>query len=158
MDLLEKIAQQTYTVSSLKRRCRILKEYFEKKTFGGDLEIQVLDADKDWLASLMNEPTENFTSKNFYAEMDQLNKRLESLPPLTIYLAFEMPDNEIAALAQNIRASLNSNLIFLDLRKDPNLIGGLAMVYKGIYKDYSVRKKIDEQREQILTEIKRYVS
>jgi hypothetical protein len=64
MDLLNLIAQNTYTTTALKRRSRVLKEYFEKKAFGSNLELRFIEEDKAWLNSLPNEISTQLAGKN----------------------------------------------------------------------------------------------
>ncbi len=157
MNLLDTVATNTFTISDLKRRVRVLKEYLEKKIFGGNLKIELVSQDSLWLNSLTNIGTVVDT-KNFYQQMADLAKAVSALSPLIIYLAFDPPDEVISKLALDLRKILNSNLIFLDIKKDPGLLGGSAFVYKGIYKDYSLRAKLEQNKEKILLEIKRGIA
>lgn len=156
MDLLSIIATNTYTISDLKRRVRILKEYLEKKLFGGDPQL-IKPEDQTWLASLP-ESLNDLNSKTFYAQIEDLNKKISKLTPLTVYLSFEMPPLEIAKLASSIRTTIKDPTTFLDIKKDPNLIGGASFVFHGIYRDYSLRKTLENQRDQVLMEMRKYVS
>ncbi len=157
MDLLQIIAQQTYTLSDLKRRARVLKEYLDKKAYGGALEIQSLEEDKTWIASI-DSLVSQIDPKSVNKEISTLNDAIAKLTPITVYLAFEMPAAEMTKLTTEIRTILKSPTAFLDIKKDPNLLGGIAFVYKGVYKDYSLRKVVEDQKEVVLGEMRRYVS
>lgn len=157
MDLLTIIAANTFRVSDLKRRARVIKEYLESKLFGGASKPQFNPEDQAWLATLP-ETLNTLDSKSFYKLMEELNKKIVKLTPLTVYLAFEMPEPELAKLALNVRTTLNSPTTFLDIKIDHNLVGGASFSYKGVYRDYSLRKSLENQRDKILTEMRRYIS
>jgi F0F1-type ATP synthase delta subunit len=87
-----------------------------------------------------------------------LDSKINKVNIVTVYLAFEMPNEEIVKLAQNIRTTLKSTVTFLEIKKDANLLAGMALVYKGVYKDYSLRKKLEDQKEKLIMEMRRYIS
>lgn len=155
MEILNIILANTYTLISLKKRFRILKEYLEKEIFGGDIKLELSVEDQTWLNSLPRSLLTPPDQKTFSATMEQLGKLIGDIEPLVVYVAFDMPGDELASLTQYIRKMLNSPLYLLDVKKDPNLIAGAAFVYKGVYKDYSLKSKIEQNKEKILLEFKR---
>lgn len=154
MDLLSQIATNTYTISSLKKRVRILREFFERKFFGGSSNPLTTE-DQNWVASLPQQLTVLLNKDNLYNLFDHLTKQIDEIKPLVVYVAFDLPNTEVTALAQKVRGILNSPLTFLEIKKDLMLICGAAFVYKGVYKDYSIKSRIEKDKERILTEFRR---
>ena len=154
MDLLDTILTNTYTMQDLHHRLRILKLYFETKQFGGKFEFS--PEDLAWLNSLGEDFFSKFTKENFYNNFLELEKKISLLIPLIIYLSFEPAKEQIELIGLWIKKNLTQKLLF-EIKIDPGLIGGVALVYKGVYKDYSLRSKIQEQNETILTEFKKYI-
>lgn len=155
MEILNIILANTYTLISLKKRFRILKEYLEKEIFGGDIKLELSIEDQTWLNSLPKSLLAPPDQRTFTATMEQLGKRISAIEPLVLYVTFDMPGDQLSTLTVYIRKLLNSPLCLLDIKKDPNLIAGAALVYKGVYKDYSLKSKIEQNKEKILLEFQR---
>lgn len=152
--ILEKIIQSTYTLTDLYKKIRILKKYLISKFFdpnqlGNQQTIdQDLNSELDWLKSLGDEFYSQFNSQNVYQMFEELERKVESISPLTIYLGFEPPKEEIANIGLWLRKNTKGNDIF-DLKLDYGLIGGCALVKNGTYKDYSLKNKLKENTNQI---------
>ena len=72
-----------------------------------------------------------------------------------VYTPVIIPDETIPELGQKIRATFGT--VLFELRFDPDLIGGCALVWKGVYKDYSLRAKIAEKHKEILEGFKSFL-
>ncbi len=155
MELLNIISANAYTIIGLKKRVRILKEYLEKQFFGGSVNLNLSPEDQFWLNSLPRTLLASFNKDNFYKAVEQLNEQITSIKPLVLYIAFDMPDPQLALLTQYIRKNLSTPLLFLEVKQNPILIAGAAFVYKGVYKDYSLKGRIEQNKEKILLEFKR---
>lgn len=71
---------------------------------------------------------------------------IEKIPELVIFSAFPVTDEIFVDLGRKARSLFGKNL-FIDLKVDVGLIGGAALVWKGQYKDYSLKAKFEEQKE-----------
>ena len=40
---------------------------------------------------------------------------------------------------------------------DPRLIAGAALVWKGVYRDYSLRAKLEQKRQELLEEFRKFL-
>ena len=154
MDILDTILTNTYTTADLHHRLRILKLYFETKQFGGKFEFS--PEDLAWLNSLGEDFFSKFTKENFYNNFLELEKKVSLLTPLIIYLSFEPESLQIESINSWLKKNLSQNILF-DIKIDRELLGGAVLVYKGVYKDYSLRAKIQEQSGTILQEFKKYI-
>ena len=66
-----------------------------------------------------------------------------------IFIPFELPEEGMAALGQRMRRLFGKNFL-AEIKLDPNLLAGAALVWDGVYKDYSLREKIEDNRERII--------
>ncbi len=157
-EVLNTILQNTYSLTSLKHRLRILKSNLLKTFFGGENQNLKLTAqDLNWLKSLPENFYQKFTKDNIYQILSDLEKRIHSLPSLTMYLTFEPDDVTLTQLGSVTRKTFNSPSLILDIKLDPNLIAGAALVWKGVYKDYSLRAKIEGRKLEIFEGFKKFL-
>ncbi len=158
-DILTIVLQNTYSLSQLKTRLRVLKSNLLKTFFGGAQDLSggtLSTTDLNWLQSLPPIFYQKFTKDNVYQIFTSLEKTILSLPVLTAYLTFE-PDNiSLSQLGAAARKNFFPNLL-LDIKLDPNLIAGTALVWKGVYKDYSLKSKLEARKEEILQEFKKFL-
>lgn len=156
-DILAVILQDTYSLTQLKSRLRILKSNLLKTFFGSqEADIPIHPQDLDWLKSLPPTFYQNFNKDNVYKIFVDIEAQIPKLPILTMYLVFE-PDfitlNQIGAFTRQTFFPL----LLLDVKLNPGLIAGTALVWKGIYKDYSVKAKIEQRKEEILQGFKKFL-
>ncbi|TSC64744.1 MAG: Uncharacterized protein G01um101493_28 [Microgenomates group bacterium Gr01-1014_93] len=156
MDILDTILTNTYTIHDLRHRARILKSHLENKLFAQGSNENLPAEDIAWLDSLGDDFLKYFTKENLYSTFKDLQEKVDKITPLIIYLSFEVDIAQIEGISQWIRKNLANKLIF-EIKYDPAIIGGAAFTYKGVYRDYSLRSKIQQNSEIILTEFKKYI-
>ena len=157
-EVLETILKDTYTVNKLKLRLRILKSYFLKALFGGEAEKEALDqSELNWLNSVPPFFYQKFNKDNVYALFKQAEDKINQLLPVVVYLPFEANDQSIAQIGQFARITFNNTSLLLDIKHDPGLIAGCALVWNGVYRDYSLRAKIEERKAAILQSFKKFL-
>lgn len=156
MNILNIILANTYTLPDLKHRLRILRAYLEDRVFGN--KNQVFESqDENWLNSLPLDLLNQFNKDNLTSLLENLEQQINELHPLVLYLSFEPDQNTITSISSWIRQNLSQKPV-LEIKYDPSLIGGCALVKEGIYKDYSIKAKIEEQKDLILQEFKKYIT
>lgn len=154
--ILETILKNTYTLTLLKHRLRILKSYLLNQLFGAN--GQALAApDLAWLKSLPANFYQQFTKDNVYQIFAVGENYLNQIEPLILYLPFEVDDQAQVLLGESVRQTFSKPGMVLDIKYDPTLIAGCALVWKGVYKDYSLRAKIDQKKEEILEGFKKFL-
>ena len=156
-DALNTILKDTYGLSQLKRRLLILKSQLLIKFFGGQSSEPITETDSKWLKSLPSEFLNGFNKDNVYKIFEDSEKTLTFLKPVTIYLTFEPDDTSIASIGSYAKKAFSNPLLLLDIKYDPNLIAGAALVWKGVYRDYSLRSRIDERKLAILESFKKFL-
>lgn len=157
-DTLAIILKDTYSLSQLKHRMRILKANLLKTFFGGENNqaSNLTAQDLSWLQSLPENFYKKFTKDNVYQILTDLDKTASSLPTLTMYLTFEPDETALSQIGSTARKTFSLPLL-LDIKLDPNLIAGVALVWKGVYRDYSLRAKIEGRKAEIIDGFKKFL-
>ena len=155
-NILNTILNDTYTISSVKHKLNILKSYLLQNLFGSQAQKEWEAKDLIWLKSLPPSLYQKFNKDNIYNIFFELEKQIDSFKLLTIYLTFEPDDNTLAQIGTRVRNTFNKSLI-LDIKYDPRLIAGTALVWNGVYKDYSLRQKLQEKKMMILDSFKKFL-
>lgn len=156
MNLFDQILEDTYTQTDALRRLRLIKYLATAKLFGSskEKEEETLAEDSAWL-STQDKTLALLTRENVYQETETASDKILSIKPLIVYLPFELLYQEVQKLGQHLRTTYGKNFL-VEVKIDPNLIAGCALVWKGVYKDYSLRQKIQEQKEKILQVFRSY--
>lgn len=156
-NLLDIFLTNTYSVQQARHRLLILKNHLESNFFNSETgQTEHTPEDIEWLETLPTEFYQQFTPTTIYQVMTQLEKDLKSIKPLTIYIAFDLPNTEAARLGKWIRKTFHPQMVF-ETRIDPSLLAGCALSWNGIYHDYSLRSQIEQNKSRILTSIKRFI-
>lgn len=155
--ILEAILKDTFTLTQFKTRVRLLKNYLLKTFFGGEIQsLQPSIQDLTWLKSLSPSFYQKFNKDNVYSEFSSLEQESSKLKILTIYITFEADDDSLRQTGIFARKMFGSSML-LDIKLNPNLIGGAALVWKGVYRDYSVLSKIEAKKAEILESFKKFL-
>lgn len=159
-EILSTILKDTYSVTSLKHRLRILNSYFLKTFFGeteAAVDIPLSTQDSNWLKSLPESFYQKFNKDNVYEIFAGLEKEMENLKILNLYLTFEPDELTLSQIGFSARKTFNLSLLLLDIKVDPNLIAGTALVWKGVRRDYSLKAKLEEKRQDLSEEFRRFL-
>lgn len=154
---LQKILENTFTLSRLKHRLHALREYVSHQIFAKGETSGIETADLKWLNSLGNPFFLNFSRDNFDGIFKNLEDYLKNCRPLIIYLAFEPTEELLQTIGLYLRKNFTKYPIF-DAKVDPELIAGAALSFNGVYKDYSLRVKINNEKEKILANFKKFLT
>jgi len=68
---------------------------------------------------------------------------VEKLPLATITLAISLPKEEIPQLGQWFRREVDPQVL-LEIKKDPQIIGGCQIIWQGFEGDFSLRRKFEK--------------
>lgn len=156
--ILDTILKDIYAFNRLRHCLRVLKSYFVKSFFGEEKETETLSPqDVNWLSSLPKDFYQTFNKDNVYQIFENLETAISQLQVLIIYLSFETNDQTIIQIGSFARSIFNSPRLILDTKYDPNLIAGCALTWKGVYRDYSLKVKIAQQKSEILESFKKFL-
>lgn len=156
-EILNTLLKDTFTLTLVKHRLRILKNNLLTKHFGSETPAEQLsNEDQNWLNSLPPAFFQKFTKDNVYQIFEQIEAKINSMPLLLIYLPFEATDQAVFQIGSFIRQNFTSLSLF-DIKFNPNLIAGCALSFRGIYRDYSLKAKIEERKSQILESFRKFL-
>lgn len=140
------LLKDTYSTQQLRSRLRALKNYFDEKFFGQNQTLN--KEDQDWIKNLNSDFLNQFTKINTAEKLEDLQKEINNLAPLIVYIAYEIPKEHVEKIGVWLRENVNPKLIF-EIKLDPNLIGGIALSKGGVYKDYSLRARIEANKVRL---------
>lgn len=165
-DLVSQFLKTTYTKHQALTRFRILSDFLNFRLFTGNSTISETDSvseqfnkfkktydrdiERDLKFFLELDPGffERFKKDNVNTLLPELNKAINTDQICLVYLPFEIPEPEIEKLGlwfKNI-----SPLQLIEIKYDGGLLGGVALSYKGIYKDFSLRERIKKNQTKII--------
>lgn len=156
--LLNFILNSNYTLNQALRRLHLLKDFLVIKLYTTDKKDvlgDISEEDNRWLSSLDEQFLQQFNKKNLYQSFQAAEEEIKKIQPLIVYVPFELPEAEAAKIGQNLRQDYGSNFM-MEVKLDPSLIAGVSLTWNGIYKDYSLRKRITDNREVILNSLKSF--
>lgn len=154
-NLLDNILAKTYTQTEALSRLHALKNLLVVELFGHkDSHPSAVHAQEtSWLVSLGKDFYKHFNKNNVYKIFDSLESEIKQIKPLVVFLPFELPEEGITVLGQRLRKLFGKRFL-AEIKIDPTLLGGAAFVWNGVYKDYSIRKKIEDNKERIIKMLK----
>lgn len=157
-DIFTAILKSTYTKSDFSHRVEILRTYLEiymyspeeKITLSSFLKNNIVNEQDSAVLTSIGDKFLNFQSRESAHDLIMdLKIGLGNLPILTVYLPFKPEFAEIAKLGIWCRENIDANLL-IDLRLERHVMGGCALVWKGVYRDYSLHYYIEKNRDKIL--------
>lgn len=156
-EILAAILKDTYSLSQLKHRLRILKNNLLQNFFGKSGEGSTSPEELSWLKTLPPAFYQKFTKDNVYEIFSGLDSGALKLNTLTLYLSFTPDDSTIAEIGSFARKSFGTPALLLDIKLDPRLIAGTALSWKGVYKDYSLRAQLTVKKQELWEEFKKFL-
>lgn len=156
-EILTTILKNTFSLTQFNSRVKLLKSNLLKIFFGGNGDGNLPAMQAEWLKSLPESFYQKFNKDNVYNIFSALEKMGAKLPILTIYLTFEPDDVTLSQLGLFSRKTFGFLTLLLDIKIDPKLAAGCALVWKGVYRDYSLHAKIEEKRNEISQEFKKFL-
>jgi F0F1-type ATP synthase delta subunit len=143
-DELKTVEQATYSIGDKGNDPEALMAYVKDK-------ISYKTYTK--LQALIERNMVNFRDVNqLHMFFDQAHKQIMNIPRLQIQIAIEANDSLITAIYSWVKREVH-DVVFLELITKPALIGGCVIVYEGMYKDYSVKYKLESDPKKVFEPI-----
>lgn len=156
-EILQIILQNTFTKLALKHRLRALKSHLEKGLYGAQTsQPSPTTEDIQYLATLPKDLFGKFNKDNLSSTFARTEDLVNKLPTLTMYLPFETDDVINLQIGSFARITFGK-IIILETKYDPTLIAGCAFSWNGIYKDYSLKARLEERKADILESFKKFI-
>ena len=83
-------------------------------------------------------------SRQLQQFVQEIKAELNNLPTISIYLAIDPTEEVVKAISRWFTDNLSLKVL-LSITVSPTLIGGIQILYKGLIRDYSLRKTLDGQ-------------
>ncbi|MBI2593628.1 F0F1 ATP synthase subunit delta [Candidatus Daviesbacteria bacterium] len=164
---LNEILKDTFTLESFKKRARVLKLILEKKIFKSEDQSEdgqlpetgkiSLNEEEQWASNFDEKILGQVNADNFRELFKVTDQFISDTTSLTIYFVFTADETQIKEIGEWLRRSLNNPNLIFDVKVDAGLIGGCAIAYKGVYKDYSLKAKISQNKEKLMEEFRKYL-
>jgi hypothetical protein len=167
--LLETILTNTYSTADLRNRLTLLREFLEDYFFTPHEHPNLIFSLNEFFVRKEESRDEfnalnawgygfysQFTKENLYPTLDSIEKNGMSLPTVTLFLPFAPMLYETPRLGKWLRSNVNPRAL-MEVKIDVSLIGGCAVSYKGIYRDYSLKYYLLRSKAAILKVIGEYV-
>jgi len=147
--LVQELCANTYTVGDMRRRLGLLQEGAELALFNDETTDPVTAikaaikerGTEDDVAAVTTWGTEmfsQFTAATIREHISTLQKAVDALPIMTLYIPVAFPESELATMSAWGREECAPQLLF-DVRVDPQVAGGCAFVWNDTYHDFSFK-------------------
>lgn len=77
------------------------------------------------------------------AQLNQFKKKISEVPTITLTFAYEPSAGTVKKICSWLSTNLDHRML-LDVEVDEEIMGGVMFTYKGLYRDFSVRKKFND--------------
>lgn len=155
-NLLDILLKDTYTLSQLKHKLKIIKSQLSQKFFGGGALEPLTPKDSTWFSALPENFLGEFNKDNLSLILTYFSNQINKMETLTIYLSFDAGGDILDQIGIKTRTTFGK-IMLLDVKYNPALIAGCAISWKGIYKDYSLHSRIGERKLAILQSFKKFL-
>ncbi|GAF70006.1 unnamed protein product [marine sediment metagenome] len=131
----------------------LLNSFFEEREPGQTgFDYALKNKVRAWLSSILSEElSKEGVDTEFFLE--ELKKKLTTFKILKLDLAFEPTEAVIERMSLFARKNISEDVL-LEINHLPNLIGGAVIIYEGEYRDFSLKKPVEEEfrknREEIM--------
>lgn len=155
------ITEQVATLGEVNKAFRCLKASCESSIYESDPKAVPTKTTGDTLydpeeqiyqqlaEKIARELKENgLTAQNFRALFEGLRSKIEKSNKLIVYLAFVADKRQQSELVATAKLSIHEKFM-IDFKYDPDLVAGCAFVWKGQYRDYSLRQRIRANQEPL---------
>lgn len=165
MDNLSPFTKNIYTKQEALRNLSLFTDFLTSLLFGGQPQntkaaikkFAQNQSDLDWLNSIDENFIAQFNQQNFKSGLQEIEKKLKDSKTILIDLPIDLPKEYITQVGQYLRDKLNLNY-FMEIKINPSLIAGAAIGFNGVYKDYSVKGKIADNKTTIINIFKTFLS
>lgn len=157
-----------YTTEDAHTVLELIKEFLEFFFFSEHVEVShseivktfikkknVSDAEADMLKALPAQFWETITRENMYEQIDTFAKTFNSLPRIVLYVPTKLPYGEVKKVGQWMHLNVAKDLL-MDIKVDPEAVGGCKLAWKGVYHDFSLRYFIKKHKRELVSMMREY--
>lgn len=157
-------ARNTFSTTDLYRRADLLQRFLEHIFFSSEANDgdrvrrfrafysdanDELRHDIEAIAQWGDEVFNSFTIKNVYERIEALKNIVKDFPSLTLYVPVPLTSVQLEPIGVWCRGHILSGLM-LDIKIDPTVVGGCALVYNNTYHDISFSYFVEKERQALV--------
>lgn len=167
-ELLSAMMHDSYTEQVFRHRLAILQEILEMKLYSRNAHTskEMLlsayfaehEAAKDHQAWFMKQDSalyESFTAQNLYELLSEIREAFNGLPVLTLYVPIALPPDTVTSIGMWVRREVDTHAV-LHVVVEPDLAAGCALVWKGVYHDFSFRYLLRQHEQELVKYIREH--
>jgi len=155
-DFLPTILATSYTKSDILRRIHLLRGFLESVHFKKSSDTlrdylvskNASKEDIDILSQWNVQPKGPFGKADVYKTIESLLGGIKNLPIMTLFVPFEPDGTAVEKIGSWVRKELSPQSI-VDLRLDPDAVGGARLAWNGTYGDYSLSRILQQEKATI---------
>lgn len=152
--ILDELLKDAYTLEEFRKKYQVFKKGVEAKLYHkDDSEQTTSEAEGESMDKLVSE----IKSGDFVRVTEYIEDFMRNHEALAIYFVFMPEKAQIKDIGNWLRTNLKNPRQIFQVKVDPALIGGCAIAYKGVYKDYSLKAKIAANKEKIVSEFRKNI-
>lgn len=167
---LKHFHSQSYTITDLHRRLRLMQEVLESVLYDQPQQLRVSplidrikqsvhtlaeEADEALLLSLDEAVWNDFTPATVTARLTKVRDEADQLPVMKLYVPVHFADKQLAPIAEWARSEVAPGLLF-EVTVDPKVVGGCAFVYKDTHFDWSLKRYLRAKKGMITSLLNAY--
>lgn len=107
----------------------------------------------DILISIVTKPATQAEQIALKRELNELQTKLHACKSIRLTIAFQPDDTTLSFFSDWIKKNVRPDLL-IDLQFDKSIVGGMQLIYGGVYKDFTVKKNLTNrfqiQRDEII--------
>lgn len=158
--ILDELLKDTFTLEVLRKRYQVLKrkiegDIYHQKDDVSNSEHEEKNSD-DGLDGFDKSILRDVKGSDYSKVSEYIENFIKNLEALSIYFVFVPDEKQIKEVGTWLRGNLKNPRLIFQVKVDPALIGGCAIAYKGVYKDYSLRSRIGENKSKLIEEFRKY--
>lgn len=151
--ILDKLLEDAYTLEEFRKKYQAFKQAAEANLYNDNQESQRKDGEN---YGILKDLAKEIKSGDFVRITQYLEDFMRTQEALAIYFVFMPERAQIKEVGEWLRLNLKHPRQIFQIKVDPTLIGGCAIAYKGVYKDYSLRSKIANNKSRLIEEFRKY--
>lgn len=160
--ILDQLLKDAYTLEEFRKKYQEFKRLAEARLYESESGVKnqkseegggVKDGEK---SGELEDLAGQLKSGDFVRVSEYIEDFMRTHEALAIYFVFMPEKEQIREIGNWLRTNLKNPRQIFQIKVDPALIGGCAIAYKGVYKDYSLRSKIGESKSKLIEEFRKY--
>lgn len=128
----------------------LLKSIYEGS--GGSFDITLKNKVRSWVAAIILSEIESVENLDKKSYLENLKNEVQKIEDMKLGLAYEPSESALERIHDRI-VKYSRKQILIDLTTNKNIVGGAVIVYKGKYRDFSMKKVFETEMQNAREEI-----